>query len=300
MSGSKSLIDGPTAILIATALMSFQDTVVQASSANLPLWQLFLLRSMIAIPLIVFLIRRSWKQCLRAALAPWTLIRSILIVAMYVCFYAALPVIDLSVVAAVYYTGPLLIVAFSALLLGDRIGRAQFFAMAVAFCGVLLVIRPDQDSFSVAALIPLLSALLYAFAAVATRARLAFENAWSLILSLNIVFVVVGGCGVCILTILQPEQSYPFLLMWWTPVGSVEILVLLTLAVISIGIHLFLARGYQLGPMSVVAGLDFSYLGFAALWAFCLLGTLPAWPTVAGTVFIGLGGLWGLASNRAR
>lgn len=32
---------------------------------------------------------------------------------------------------------------------------------------------------------------------------------------------------------------------------------------------------WQMGPTSVVAGLDFSYLGSAAIWASLLLGTAP-------------------------
>lgn len=287
----KGGLTGPVAILCATALMAFQDALVQWLSSDLPLWQLFFLRSLLIIPFLAVLVVRSGKKHLRAALDPWILIRSALIVAMYVCFYAALPVLDLSVVAAVYYTGPLFIVLFSALLLRERVTGTQVAALIVAFCGVLVVLRPTEG-FTLAALIPLASALLYALAAVATRGPVASANAWVLILSLNLVFVVVGGIGICILLIVQPDPSYPFLLSAWAALDLQNMATVAMLAAISIGIHVFLARAYQLGPTSVVAGLDFSYLGFAALWALILFGTVPNAPTVGGTLLIAAAGLW--------
>ena len=288
----RTRLTGPIAILCATALMAFQDAVVQWLSGDLPLWQLFFLRSLLVIPLLVVLVARSGKERLRSALDSWVLIRSGLIVAMYVCFYAALPVLDLSVVAAVYYTAPLLIVLFSGVLLRERVTRRQVAALVLAFCGVLVVLRPNQDGFTLAALIPLVSALLYALAAVTTRGRIARENAWVLILSLNLVFVAVGGIGVCVLLIARPDPSYPFLLTAWSTLETKNLATVAALAVISIGIHVFLARAYQLGPTAVVAGLDFSYLVFAAFWALVLFGTVPNAPTVVGTFLIGLAGVW--------
>lgn len=290
--------NGPVAILCATALMAFQDAVIKWLSADLPLWQLFFLRSMLVIPLLVALSAPSWRTQWRSALAPWVLIRSILIVAMYVSFYAALPVLDLSVVAAVYYTGPLLIVLLSGLLLREPVTAAQFMALGVAFCGVLVALRPTEAGFAFATLIPLLSALLYALAAVTTRGRIASESPMVLILSLNLVFAAVGGVGIVVLLIVQPDPSYPFLLTAWAALDLKDLATIVLLAAISIGIHIFLARAYQLGPTAVVAGLDFSYLAFAALWSFALLGTVPSGSTIAGTLLIALGGWWSLRGQR--
>lgn len=291
-------LGGPASILCATSLMAFQDAVVKLLSNDLPLWQLFFLRSALVIPFLSLLIGRQGMERLRSALNGWVLIRSGLIVAMYVWFYAALPVLDLSVVAAVYYTGPLFIVLFSGLILRERITAPQVLATVVAFCGVLIVLRPAGDSFSATALIPVASALCYALAAVITRGRTGAVDPWTLTLSLNIVFAIAGGIGIAALLILDPPASYPFLLTAWSPLDEKNIAVVCVLATISIGIHIFLARAYQLGPTSVIAGLDFSYLGFAALWAFVVFSTVPDTPTVIGTILISAAGLWGVLRQR--
>lgn len=283
---------GPTMILCATALMAFQDALVKVMSSDLPLWQLFLVRSMIALPALLILSRKKSGTVLRAALAPWALLRSCLIVAMYVAFYAALPILDLSIVAACYYMGPVVIVLLSAVFLRESVRPGQVVAIGVAFFGVLVVVQPTGEAFSAAALIPLASALCYAIAAVVTRANASETGPWALTVSVNIVFVVIGGAGVAILTIFTPDPVYPFLMRTWIPLSRETFVSLSVLAAISIGIHLALARAYQAGPMTAVASLDYSYLLFAALWAFVFFGTVPDSMVVAGTGLIVAAGIW--------
>jgi drug/metabolite transporter (DMT)-like permease len=158
--------------------------------------------------------------------------------------------------------------------------------MMVAFSGVIVVLRPTTNGVLYAAMLPLGSALCYALAAVLTRRFAAAVDLWSLTLSLNIVFVVFGAGGIATLSIVDPGIPYPFLFEAWFPLYFDGLVIILGLAVISLAIHIFLARAYQLGPIQVVASLDFSYLGFAALWSAVIFGIQPGWYTVAGTTLI--------------
>ncbi|MBN9888994.1 DMT family transporter [Salipiger abyssi] len=291
---------GPAAILCATALMALQDALVKLLSTGLPLWQLFFLRSVLILPLLAVLVLRTGHGQLRPAVTRHVLLRSTLIVAMYVFFYAGLPVLELPVVSAVYYTGPLLIVVFSGLFLREPIAMPQWIAVLAAFIGVLIVLRPAGDAFSMAALIPLASALCYALAMVATRGRMGALNAWVLTFSLNLVFAAAGLTGMIASALVDMPERYPFLLTAWVPLGMDTAPAIVILALISIAIHVLLARAYQLGPTVVVAGLDFAYLGFAAIWAALFFGTVPSSPVVLGTCLIAAAGLYGLISGRRK
>lgn len=155
------------AIICATALMALQDTIVKLFSEGLPLWQLFLLRSALILPVLIVMARRGRVPVLQA-LDRWVLVRSLLVVAMYVFFYAALPVLDFSVVAGVYYTAPLWIYFFSVIFLGERVTRFKTLIMLAAFCGVLIVLQPGSAAFTFWSAIPLLAAICYAFVALIT------------------------------------------------------------------------------------------------------------------------------------
>ncbi|HXQ41665.1 MAG TPA: EamA family transporter, partial [Candidatus Udaeobacter sp.] len=175
--------------MVATALaMAFGDALVKRISAGFSIWQIYVARSLVAIPLTIVLLRlgpRAAGVLLRpgsraAGILPkspaWALLRSALLAAMWVAFYAALPILSLSTVAAAYYSGPLFIALFSALLTGEPVGIRRWAAIAVGFAGVLVIVRPGSEAFSWLTLLPVLSAVFYALAAVVTRARCAEEN----------------------------------------------------------------------------------------------------------------------------
>ena len=107
----------------------------------------------------------------------WVGLRSALLVLMWIAYYAALPLISLSAAAVAFYTAPLFIALLSRPLTGEPVGPTRWLGIVLGFAG-----RPDRaaarcgDTFSPAALLPVLAALLYALAAIVTRARCADER----------------------------------------------------------------------------------------------------------------------------
>ena len=152
----------------------------------------------------------------------WTVVRSFLLVAMWVSYYLSLPDLSLSVAAAVYYTLPIFITLFSAAITGETIGRNGWLAVFIGFAGVLLILRPRPGDFNESALLPLLSAMLYALAMFLTRTRCRSENPTILALALNITFVVVGGTAALFIATLTDEARKGFLLAPWATIGLSE------------------------------------------------------------------------------
>ena len=103
---------------------------------------------------------------------------------MWVAYYTALPHVALSVAAAVYYTLPLFITLFAALFIGEMVGVQGWIAVFLGFCGVLLILKPQAEDFNAYALLPLISAILYAFAMIITRTKC--KNESPLVLSVPI------------------------------------------------------------------------------------------------------------------
>lgn len=76
------------------------------------------------------------------------------------CFMTALIWMPLSEATAIYFTSPLIMVALSPWMLGEKVGVAQWLAVFAGFGGMLLIVRPGAD-------LPLLGTLLMAVSAVA-------------------------------------------------------------------------------------------------------------------------------------
>ena len=252
-------------IIFAVLALSMGDAVIKYFSASFSLWQIYVVRSLIAVPILLAVIKfREPALSLKPVSISWTAIRSLLLGIMWVAYYTALPHIKLSVAAAVYYTIPLFITLFSAVFTGDKVTSKSWSAIVLGFFGVLVIVRPDADGFNAYVLLPLLAAILYAVAMILTRTKCLDENPKILSLSLNITFIVMGIVASLVIAIWDPAESaretYPFLIGEWAVLDLSGWLTMSVLAVVVILGSLFAAIAYQNAPSSVVATFDYSYL----------------------------------------
>jgi drug/metabolite transporter (DMT)-like permease len=292
---SENVVLGVAVIVATVFAMSFADAVVKYVSSNLTLWQIYVVRSLIAIPIIGCVFFLGLRKRMQPVSVRWTALRSVLLALMYIAMYAAVPVLSLSVIAASLYTGPLFIALFSAVLIGEPVGPGRWLAIVTGFAGVLIVIRPGTGAFSAATLIPVIAAVLYALAAVITRTKCSREKPIVLALALNYALLAIGLLMTGVIAIWQPpaplQAAYPFLLGNWIAMGAREWAVIGLLAVLIIGIGAGLAKAYQSGPPSVIAAFDYAYLIFAALWSFVFFSERPDMAMIAGMLLIALSGI---------
>jgi len=281
----RSMLTGIVMILATVFAMALADAVVKSASNDMTLWQIYVLRSLLATPVLLILARRS----IRVNGIGWVLLRSLTLTMMYLGIYAAIPLLDLSVIAASLYTGPLFIVALSAIFLHEPISARHWIAILIGFLGVLLIVRPAASDFTPFALIPVSAGLLYAVAAVITKAKCASVPAYALALWLNVTLLAFG----IVASLLMGHASLgagidcPFLFGTW---GATDWPTIAVLAVLMLGISIGLARAYQSPKPQVIATFDYAYLLFAGFWGFVFFGEIPDLDTVGGMALIGLTG----------
>ena len=291
-------------IVVSVFLMSLGDALVRSLSAALTLWQIFLLRSLLALPLLMLpllatlIARRRQPSGLGQTALGWIALRSLLLVAMWIAFYVALPLLPLSLAASALYTAPLLVALLSALAIGEPPGPRLKLALGLGFLGVLVILRPGTEAFSWAMILPLLAAGAYALAMVITRSKCGTTAPLALSFALNLCFLVAGLLGVAALWLLDPllpAAANPFLLGHWVLLERREWGLLVLLALLFVAVATGVARAYQCGPPAVIATFDYAYLPFAVLWGLVLFRELPdAW-TIAGMALIAVAGclvLW--------
>ena len=296
VSGTDNLKVAISSIVFSVFALSLADALIKQISAAFSLWQIFVVRSAIALPvLIVILKARPAPVSFRSLTPGWTALRSLMLTVMWVAYYTSLTEVELSVAAAVFYTLPLFITLFAALLLGEPVGVQGWLAVALGFCGMVLILKPQADDFNAYALLPLSSAVLYALAMILTRSKCKAEAPELLSLALILSFIVVGAPVSAMIWLWSPSQAVvetaPFLLGGWSPMGLREWLSggLLASAII-IG-SLFAAIAYQRGPSSVVGIFDFAYLPFAVLWGLLFFAERPDGATMIGMTAILIAGI---------
>ncbi len=85
------------------------------------------------------------------------------------CFMTALVTMPLAEATAIYFTSPLIIVALSSVLLGERTVAVQWLAVSVGFVGMLLIVRPGGDLPLAGTVLMAIAAIFYALFQMLTR-----------------------------------------------------------------------------------------------------------------------------------
>lgn len=274
---------GVFAIVISVTALSLGDALIKGAGLTLPLWQMFILRSVLTVVPLWWLSRRHGPIVFQSP--RWVVIRSTCLVLMWLSYYVALPLMPLSLAAAAYYTGPLFIVGLSA-----AVGRRWPTPLATAaiglgFVGVLLVIRPDTSGFDLATVLPLIAAVLYAGAMVITARKCRDDNPIALGLALNIAFIV-GGTGLAVFS----GQDGSAIFGPWQRLDLALLATVVALAVCILVGSIFAAIAYQKGPPATVAAFDYSYLIFSLLWGALFFGEYPGLISLIGiAVIVGAG-----------
>src|SRR5699024_11902812 len=114
--------------------LSLGDALVKYVSPDFSLWQIYVVRSLIAIALLLAIFLSQDKL---AALKPvsvgWVTVRSLLLTLMWLAYYAALPWLTLSVAAIAMYMTPLFIALFAAVLIGEPVGPRRWMGVVIGF-----------------------------------------------------------------------------------------------------------------------------------------------------------------------
>ncbi|MFF7398923.1 DMT family transporter [Achromobacter sp. NPDC008082] len=100
---------------------------------------------------------------------PLLVLRGVMLATVATCFMTALIWMPLSEATAIYFTSPLIMVALSPWLLGERVRPVQWLAVAAGFAGMLLIVRPGADLPLLGTVLMAVSAVSYAIFQVLTR-----------------------------------------------------------------------------------------------------------------------------------
>jgi drug/metabolite transporter (DMT)-like permease len=287
-------------VIVATVFtMALGDGLVKRISADFTLWQIYVLRSLVAIPITAaaFVLGRK-RVAIRPRSIGWVFLRSMLLMIMWIAFYAALQVQSQPIVGAAYYTGPLFITLLSAFIFGEPVGMRRWMAVLIGFLGVLVILRPGTSSFSYVTLLPIVSALFYALAAILTRTKCREESPLVLTLGLNFSFLAVGIIGTAAIAVWNPTASQaatsPFLLGHWVAMGGRGWGIIAFLAALIVVVSSGVAKAYQSGPPAIIATFDYAYLVFAVFWSFVFFSDLPNVTTILGMFLIAGAGILAL------
>uniref|UniRef100_UPI0039EE6798 DMT family transporter n=1 Tax=Bordetella sputigena TaxID=1416810 RepID=UPI0039EE6798 len=225
---------------------------------------------------------RLWRAPHRGLL----LARSVALACVATAFMTALTIMPLAEATAIYFTSPLIMVALSPWLLGERVGPMQWTAVIAGFAGMLLIVRPGSDLPWVGAVLMAIAAVSYAFFQLLTRRLAGLVAAPVQYAYMAVVCLVITGTP----AIFMLPTTWP---------GWPQLLLLLAGGVCSGLAQLLLLAAFRRAQASILAPLNYLQLMLAVLISTFWFGRPPDTIALAGIALIMGSGAW-LALRRAR
>ena len=248
-------------ILAATFSLAISDTltryVVSEISPRLVIFARYAAFTLITVPLLFV----GKTVSLRSTSAPWLqALRAFCVFLSSLLFAIGLIWVPVANASAIAFVAPLIVVVLSSLVLGENVSRSHWVAAMTGFAGVLFIVRPGQGGFGWAALFPILTAMTWATALVATKFMSATESR-----RVTACYTALYGfLGACVA--LAFDFSWPTARMLWPLIGIAF--------AGSIG-QLLIVAAYHYLPASRLAPLSYVQLLWVLVFSALLFNTLP-------------------------
>jgi len=273
------------ALLMTGAMTAFtvNDAFMKLLSDHVPFFQLLFLRS-VAVTILIglmawrsgaFKVKVSWQD--KALIG----IRTGAEIGAAYFFLNALFNLPIANVTAIIQALPLTVTFGAALVLKEHVGWRRFLAIGTGFFGVILIVRPGSDGFTIYSVYALLAVVCVTVRDLAAR-KLAVE-----VPSLTVALAAVVG------VLLFSAARAVFI--EWQPMVSRDF-ALLGFAVLAIlGGYLFSVMAMRVGEIGAVAPFRYTSLLAALLLGLFVFGEWPdAWTLIGAAIVVasGLFTLW--------
>lgn len=276
-------------LFMCCSMLSFtvNDSLMKAASQTLPLFQAIALRGMVA-TLALVLIARVTTGHLRLVPpgkdAPKVALRSVSEVAATATFLTALTHMPLANMSAILQSLPLAITLGAAVFLKEPVGWRRLVAILVGFCGVLLIVKPGTEGFTIWSVLGLISVACVVVRDLTTR---------TLSRATTSAAVAVWASGAVMLMGLAVTT-------WngWVPVSGQEALYVAVASAALICGYMLAVMVMRVGDIGLIAPFRYTSLLWALLFGWMVFGSFPDGVTLVGAAIVVATGLYTLLRER--
>jgi len=193
-------------------------------------------------------------------------------VAMYAIF-VGLRNLELAEVTSMAFSGPIWVVIFSILFLGEKVRMKRWIAVGLGFVGVLIISKPGFDNLNFYYIYPIIFTLGFAGVSIFIR---------KLTLVGEPVYLIAFYFSIC--SAIFGLFTLPF--GGWIMPSSYDFGLLILIGLFGSIANLLLTKSYQLAEISLTTPLKYLSLVFAIIFGFYLFNEIPTIYTFSGAGLI--------------
>jgi len=264
--------------LLGWMFLPVMDGFAKYLSDDLPIlqitWARYFFTVAFVFPIMLFFYK---KQLVWSDKPRLQIFRGLILLSANICFFYAISVISLAKALTLAFIAPLIVTAFSPILLGEKVGFRRWTAVAVGFIGSLIVIRPGFLEFNLASMAALATGFFYGFYLIITRKLSTSDNPL-------LTLLITGMVGALLVSLIIPFYWVKPTLNQWSLMGGIGVFA-------CIG-HLFLILSLKYADASKLAPLGYTEIIPNVIIGYYFFSELPDNWTYLGLFIIVLSGLY--------
>ena len=264
--------------LLGWMFLPVMDGFAKYLSDDLPILQITWARYFFTVVFVLPLMLLFYKKQLVWSDKPkLQIFRGLILLSANICFFYAISVISLAKALTLAFIAPLIVTAFSPILLGEKVGFRRWTAVAVGFIGSLIVIRPGFLEFNLASMAALATGFFYGFYLIITRKLSTSDNPL-------LTLLITGMVGALLVSLIIPFYWVKPSLNQWSLMAGIGVFA-------CIG-HLFLILSLKYADASKLAPLGYTEILPNVIIGYYYFNELPDNWTYLGLFIIVLSGLY--------
>jgi len=265
---------GALLMMASMACFTLNDTMLKLTAGAVPLFQLLFIRSTITCGLILATRGRLGALHFDIARKDWMIIavRAGTEILLAYFFLTALFNMPLANLTAILQVVPLAVTLASALVLRETVGWRRMLAIAVGFCGVLLIVKPGAEGFNIWSLYGVIAMLLVTVRDLVTR------KLSPTVPSMTVTLVTAGAVAVA--------MGLASLGVTWVAIDFLTAALIVGSAVFIMGGYFFSIQVMRSGDVSFTAPFRYTGLIWALLAGWFVFGEWPGVMTLIGAAIV--------------
>jgi drug/metabolite transporter (DMT)-like permease len=264
--------------LLGWMMLPVMDGFAKYLSADLPVlqitWARYFFTVAFTLPVMFFFYN---KQLVWSDKPKLQILRGLILLCANICFFYAISIIPLAKALTLAFVAPLIVTAFSPMLLGEKVGVRRWTAVIIGFVGSLVVIRPGFLEINLASLAALGTGVMYGFYLIITRKLSTSDNPLLTLLLTGLVGLVAVS-GIMPFIWVNPDLSQ------WSMMAGIGVFA-------CIG-HLFLILSLKYADASKLAPLGYTEIIPNVIIGYYFFGNFPDNWTFLGLVIIVISGIY--------
>ena len=266
-------------MLGACSMFAFNSIFVKlAADTGLHPFQIAFFRNFFALLIILpMVLATSGTAVLRPNKPGMLAFRGLLNGSSMMCWFYAVPLMAITDLTAIGFTGPIWATLLAAIFLGEKMKLRRWTAIFVGILGALIVVRPGFQEVNSAVYLVLFSSATWGATLIVIRRLTSVEHINTILVYQALAMTVIA--------------FVPMLFVWQMPTWEGWAW-MLGLGVLAMGAHSLHVRAFSMQEVSALQPLDFARFPISAVGAFLLLGEILSPWTALGAFVVFAAGMY--------